>query len=112
MKTGENLSERIGENLPMSRAFRITISVALIVLAFACALAFMFYYTKHVDSTLASRATQAVAEAVKAQRTADQGRSLSLCKALLELAKTHAAHKLHPIFVKVYNSSGCTSIMK
>jgi len=96
----------------MSKALRITISVGLIVLAFACALAFVFYYTHHVDATLTSQATHAVAEAVKAQRTADQGRSLSLCKALLELAKTHAAHKLHPIFVRVYNSSGCTSIMK
>lgn len=52
----------------------------------------------------------AVAKALHAQQTAEEGRSRALCSALKELAITPAAVKLHPIFQNVYMHTGCEPI--
>lgn len=55
-------------------------------------------------------ATAAAQEAIKANAKASAGRSKALCNALYGMAMTPAANKLHPVFVNLYNSSGCEII--
>lgn len=49
-------------------------------------------------------------KAVHAAEVASQGRSKSLCQALLLLAQTDKAHLLHPIFQEIYDRSGCVQV--
>ena len=65
----------------------------------------------HAAAYQAIHSSQAAAKkAAAANKTAQEGRSRALCSALRELALTHAAHKLHPIFQTVYEHTGCVAI--
>lgn len=63
-----------------------------------------------VGSQAKHEAVTAAQQALRAEATAQEGRSKALCGALKQLATTKDAHLLHPDLLHVYDTSGCPRI--
>jgi hypothetical protein len=82
----------------------VAVAVALVLLNSTLSIV-LWTQTNH-DATVAAQ------QAIKANVRASAGRSVALCNALYGMAITPEAVKLHPVFVNLYNASGCELVIK
>lgn len=95
---------------PVSLAVLLTVVTLVAAIVFAAGIAvsvLIGLHAEHVATTTGRKDTQ---EIIAADEKAALGRSKTLCVALKEMAVTPAAHKLHPVFVRVYQGTQCHQI--
>lgn len=104
------MADRSAETTPPSHAISLAVLVVVGILAAGLLLLLGFGIDTLIAQHAVNVAKHDTMETIRAAQQAAQGKSKALCGALRSLATTPAAHKLHPIFAQVYNTTGCTKI--